>query len=69
MLERSGNPVYGADVSFIEWKKVLLIAGMLPLRAALDKSGTAPLLAEDVVGTLEGFGPYAVLFGLLVLFN
>jgi di/tricarboxylate transporter len=42
---------------------------MLPLRAALDKSGTAPLLAEDVVGTLEAFGPYVVLFGLLVLFN
>ena len=56
-------------MSFIEWKKVLLIAGMLPLRAALDKSITVPLLAEDVVGTLEGFGPYAVLFGLLVLFN
>ena len=69
MSDQSGNPVYGADVSFIEWKKVLLIAGMLPLRAALDKSGTVPLLAEGVVGTLEAFGPYAVLFGLLVLFN
>ena len=56
-------------MSFIEWKKVLLIAGMLPLRAALDKSGTVPLLAEGVAGTLEAFGPYVVLFGLLVLFN
>ncbi|HSQ86477.1 MAG TPA: hypothetical protein VLM43_17335 [Desulfobacterales bacterium] len=45
-------------MSFIEWEKVFLIAGMLPLRAALDK-----------FGTLGAFGPYAVLFGLLVLFN
>ena len=29
----------------IEWKAVFLIAGMLPLRTALDKSDTARLLA------------------------
>jgi hypothetical protein len=54
--------------SFIEWKKLLLITGMLPLRAALDKSDAAHQLAEDVVGSLGPFCPYAVLFGLLVIF-
>ena len=52
---------------YIEWKAVFLIAGMLPLGTALDKSGAAGLLAENVVGLLGPFGPYGVLFGLLVI--
>ena len=52
---------------YIEWKAVFLIAGMLPLGTALDKSGAARLLAESVVGLLGPFGPYGVLFGLLVI--
>jgi di/tricarboxylate transporter len=51
----------------IEWKAVFLIAGMLPLGTALDKSGTARLLAEGVVDSLGPIGPYAVLFVLLVI--
>lgn len=51
----------------IEWKAVFLIAGMLPLGTALDKSGAAGLLAEGVVGFLGPFGPHAVLFGLLAI--
>jgi len=52
---------------YIEWKAVFLIAGMLPLGTALDTSGAARLLAEGVVGVLGPLGPYAVLFGLLVI--
>jgi uncharacterized protein with PhoU and TrkA domain len=52
---------------FIEWKAVFLIAGMLPLGTALEKTGAARLLAEGVVAALGPFGPYAVLFGLLVI--
>ena len=52
---------------YIEWKAVFLIAGMLPLGTALDKSGAARLLAESVVGVLGPFGPYGVLLGLLVI--
>ncbi|WP_300464656.1 SLC13 family permease [Desulfobacula sp.] len=52
---------------YIEWKAVFLIAGMLPLGMALDKSGAARLLAEGVVSLLGPFGPYAVLFGILVI--
>jgi di/tricarboxylate transporter len=51
----------------IEWKAVFLIAGMLPLGTALDKSDTARLLAEGVVGSLGPFGPHSVLFGLLMI--
>lgn len=52
---------------YIEWKAVFLIAGMLPLGAALEQSGAAQLLAEGVVGALGPLGPHAVLFGLLVI--
>ena len=52
---------------FIEWKAVFLIAGMLPLGLALDKTGAARLMAEGVVSSLGPYGPYAVLFGLLVI--
>jgi di/tricarboxylate transporter len=52
---------------YIEWKAVFLIAGMLPLGTALQKSGAARLLAEGVVNSLGPFGPYAVLFGLLLI--
>ncbi len=50
---------------YIEWKAVFLIAGMLPLGVALDKTGAAALVAENVIALLGPFGPYGVLFGLL----
>jgi di/tricarboxylate transporter len=52
---------------YIEWKAVFLIAGMLPLGTALDKTGAARILAEGVVGALGPYGPHAVLFGLLAI--
>lgn len=52
---------------YIEWKAVFLIAGMLPLGAALDNTGAASLVAENVISLLGPFGPYGVLFGLLLI--
>ncbi|MGD8846875.1 MAG: SLC13 family permease [Desulfobacteraceae bacterium] len=52
---------------YIEWKAVFLIAGMLPLGTALDKTGAARLMAEGVVGALGPFGPHAVLFGIMAI--
>ncbi len=51
----------------IEWKAVFLIAGMLPLGAALEKTGLAVLLAEKVVAVAGPLGPEAVMLGLVVL--
>ncbi len=52
---------------FIEWKAVFLIAGMLPLGIAMEKSGAAHFLAESVVAAVGGLGPMAVLVGLFVV--
>jgi di/tricarboxylate transporter len=51
----------------IEWKSVFLIAGMLPLGLAMENTGTARLLADQIVGLVGGWGPLAVLMGIFVL--
>jgi di/tricarboxylate transporter len=52
---------------YIEWKAVFLIAGMLPLGVALDKTGAARFLAEGVVSAVGPFGPWAVMAGIVGL--
>ncbi len=52
---------------YIDWKSVFLIAGMLPLGVALEKSGAASLVAENVIALLGPYGPQAILFGMLVI--
>ena len=52
---------------FIEWKAVFLIAGMLPLGVALDRTGAARYLADGVVSLVGPFGPTAVMGGLIAL--
>jgi di/tricarboxylate transporter len=51
----------------IEWKAIFVIAGMLPLGIALERSGAARILAEGVVSVVGPFGPLAVLLGLMLL--
>jgi di/tricarboxylate transporter len=54
----------------IEWRVVFLIAGMLPLGAAIEHSGAARLGAEALIGAFGGLGPHwivAALFAFTVL--
>ena len=48
----------------IEWKAVILIAGMLSLGVAMEKTGAAQLLADLVLGNAAQLGPFAVLAAL-----
>ncbi len=52
---------------FIEWPAVFLIAGMLPLGIAMERTGAARFLADGVVGAAGEFGPRAVLAGIFLL--
>jgi di/tricarboxylate transporter len=45
----------------IDWKVVFMLAGILSLGAALEKTGTAALLAQGLVYTAGSFGPHVVL--------
>ena len=51
----------------IDWKAVFLIAGMLPIGAAMENTGTASLLANGVLTTIGGMGPHVVLAVLFLL--
>jgi di/tricarboxylate transporter len=50
----------------IEWRSLFMVAGMLPVGVALDKTGAAALLAQWIISSFGGSG-YPVLLGGLVL--
>ena len=51
----------------IEWKAVVLIAGMLSLGAAMQHTGAAQLIADGFLGSAAQFGPIAVLAALFLI--
>jgi di/tricarboxylate transporter len=51
----------------IDWRAIFLIAGMLPLGAAMQDSGAAAYLAGQVMLLLGDSGPWPVIAGLYVL--
>ncbi|MBN1465256.1 anion permease [candidate division KSB1 bacterium] len=51
----------------IEWKVVFLIAGLIPLGAAMQKSGTAALLAERMMMLVHGSHPIFLVLTIALL--
>jgi di/tricarboxylate transporter len=51
----------------IEWRSVFLIAGLLPLGAAMQETGAASLMAQGVVELFGRFGPWGIITGLYLL--
>lgn len=51
----------------IEWKSVFLIAGMLPMGIAMEKTGTAQYLSDQIINLVGSFGPAGIMVGLFVL--
>ena len=51
----------------IDWRVIFLLAGVLPLGMALDRSGGAQFIAEKALGMMSSFGPVAVLAALYLL--
>ena len=51
----------------IDWKAIFLIAGMLPLGTAMEKTGTAQLVADTITDAAGDAGPMWVLLGIYVL--
>jgi di/tricarboxylate transporter len=51
----------------IEWKSVFLIAGMLPLGIAMQNTGTALYIAEEITELVGGLGDRAVLMGVFLM--
>ena len=51
----------------INWKVILLLAGVLPLGTAMDRTGAAQMIADGVISGLGPWGPAAVLSGFFLL--
>jgi di/tricarboxylate transporter len=51
----------------IDWRAIFLIAGMLPLGTAMQETGAAEYLANQVMGLLGDAGPWPVIMGLYIL--
>ena len=52
----------------VNWESVVLIAAILPMATALEKTGGMKMAVDALVGGLGGHGPY-VLLGALFLFT
>jgi len=51
----------------IGWTTVILVGALMPLSTAMIETGAAKLMAQALVETVGGAGPYALLAGLFVL--
>ncbi|MFC2015492.1 SLC13 family permease [Chloroflexota bacterium] len=51
----------------IEWKAIFLIAGMLPLGIAMERTGAAAYLAQGMLALIGDMGPLVVMGGLFLL--
>ncbi|MDJ0918496.1 MAG: SLC13 family permease [Woeseiaceae bacterium] len=51
----------------IDWRAIFLIAGMLPLGIAMQDTGAATYLADQVMNFLGDAGPWPVIVGLYIL--
>ena len=51
----------------IDWRTVFLVAGMLPLGAAMESTGTAKYIADLMLNVVGGMGPMAALAGIYLL--
>lgn len=52
---------------YISWKAIFLIAGMLPLGIAMERTGAAQFLANGMIGLIGDFGPLAIMAGFFLL--
>ena len=51
----------------IDWKVIILLAGIIPLGVALENSGAVRLLVDQTFSILGDFGPTAFLAGIYLL--
>jgi di/tricarboxylate transporter len=51
----------------IDWRVIVLLAGVLPLGIALQKSGGADWVAQHALGWLSGYGPLVMLAAIYLL--
>ncbi len=51
----------------IDWQVIFLLAGIIPLGIAVEKTGGVAYLADALLGSLGAVGPFAILAGLYLV--
>jgi len=51
----------------IDWRTLVVVAGMIPFGTALEVTGTDHALADGVIATFHGAGPQVLLAGVMAL--
>lgn len=59
----TGNEVYES----IEWKVIVLLASLIPLAEAFEKSGGAELIASQILLVTDGFPAWVSLLALMIV--
>jgi di/tricarboxylate transporter len=52
---------------YIEWRAVFLIAGMLPMGIALEKTGAATFIANNMISLIGDMHPLTIIIGIFLL--
>lgn len=60
---RNMDDAYGK----MNFESIVLVAAMLPMATALEKTGGMTILANGIISLLGDFGPYGVLMGIYLL--
>lgn len=67
LMVLSGTLTMDEAYQSIEWKAVFLIAGMLPLGLAMESTGTAQWLADQIIELIGDWGAITVMMGIFVM--
>ncbi|TVQ97891.1 MAG: SLC13 family permease [Deltaproteobacteria bacterium] len=67
LMVLSGCVQVGQIYRSVNWISIVLIAAILPMATALDKSGGMALIIDGFTDTIGTLGPLAVLIGLFLL--
>jgi di/tricarboxylate transporter len=67
LMVLSGTLTMDEAYQAIEWKAVFLIAGMLPLGLAMESTGTAQLIAKQIISLIGDQGAIAVMMGIYIM--
>ena len=51
----------------VDWRVLVLMAGLLPLGIAMSSSGAAKFITDNTIGLLSDFGPHVVLAALYLM--
>src|SRR5690554_2256518 len=51
----------------IDWRIIILMAGLLPLGVAMSQSGGAQFIVDNTIGLVSGMGPLMVLAALYLI--